>query len=72
MGYHGTLALAALRSAAVHSFVLAVAFASRSNVFLLATWLAVETSVRVVVVLSYAAWCLIFVVGMDVTAAAFA
>lgn len=55
--------LAALRSAALQSFALAVAFASRSSIFLLVTWLVVETGVRVVLLLSYAAWCLIFAVG---------
>lgn len=70
--HHGALALAALRSSAVHGCALAAAFASRSGVFLLATWLAVDTGVRVVVVLSYAAWCLIFVVVMDAAAMAFA
>lgn len=56
--------LAALRSAALQSFALAVAFASRSSIFLLVTWLVVETGVRVAVLLSYAAWCFIFAVGM--------
>lgn len=59
--------LATLRAAALRSFALAVAFASRSSIFLLATWLAVETGVRVAVLLSYAAWCFIFVMGTATT-----
>lgn len=55
--------LAALRSAALQSFALAVAFASRSSILLLVTWLIVETGVRVAVLLSYAAWCFVFAVG---------
>lgn len=55
--------LAALRVAAVQSFALAVAFASRSSLLLLTIGLALETGVRVAVVLSYAAWSLVFTVG---------
>lgn len=55
--------LAALRVAAVQSFALAVAFASRSSLLLLAIGLALETGVRVAVVLSYATWGLVFTVG---------
>lgn len=55
--------LAALRVAAVQSFALAVAFASRSSFLLVMMGLFMETGVRMAVVLSYAAWCLIFAVG---------
>lgn len=55
--------LAALRVAAVQSFALAVAFASRSSLLLLAIGLALETGVRVAIVLSYATWGLVFTVG---------
>lgn len=54
--------LAALRVAAVQSFALAVAFASRSSLLLLAIGLALETGVRVAIVLSYATWGLVFTV----------
>lgn len=55
--------LAALRVAAVQSFALAVAFASRSSVLLLTIGLALETGVKFAIVLSYAAWGLIFAIG---------
>lgn len=55
--------LATLRVAAVQSFALAVAFASRSSLLLLTIGLALETGVRVAVVLSYAVWGLVFTVG---------
>lgn len=55
--------LAALRVAAVQSFALAMAFASRSSLLLLAIGLALETGVRVAIVLSYATWGLVFTVG---------
>lgn len=60
--------LAALRSVALQSFALAVAFASRSCIFLLVMWLVVETGVRVALLMSYAAWCLIFAVGLSTMA----
>lgn len=55
--------LAALRVAAVQSFALAVAFASRSSLLLLTIGLFMETGVKLAFVLSYAAWGLVFTVG---------
>lgn len=55
--------LAGLQVAAVQRLALVVAFASRSSLLLLMIGLFVETSVGVAIVLSYAAWYLIFAVG---------
>lgn len=64
----------AWRDASVHalSLALAVAFASRSSILIMATWIVIETSVCMVVVLSYATWCLILAVVCGALATAFA
>lgn len=69
--YHAALVLtwlATLHTAALHSFALAIAFASRSSILLMVISLLVEIGVRVTVMLSYVAWCLIFTVSLTTTA----
>lgn len=51
---------------------LAVAFASRSSIVILATWFFIETSVCVAVVLSYATWRVILAAVCGFVAMAFA
>lgn len=52
--------VASLRVAAMQSFALAVAFMSRSGLLLFTIVAYVGAGVKVVLILSYTAWCLIF------------